>query len=246
MLKFMTLIISLLASGGALAQPKVSSDAVVLDTVFESFVTQPAKEAMVKSAKDKQVDIVINSPGGYVNVGYELITQMELLRAGGVKIRCFVGDQAASMAFMLLLSCDERYATPTSSLMWHSARVVLFGVYTASNFDFMSRSLAATDADFWARIKAAMPKSNQKVLWQHWEDETDHLGAGLNKLSPGFFKQVTYNIPGLTDSLRGDLGSFHASKAKPKNPFIFGLSSWSIKNNSIYLLNPKVPVKVAR
>ena len=62
--------------------------------------------------------IVINSPGGYVDAGLEIIKRIEAEQAKGVPQVCVV-EHAASMAFDILTHCDIRVAVPEATAMAH-------------------------------------------------------------------------------------------------------------------------------
>lgn len=69
------------------------------------------------------IDILVNSPGGSVLIGYMIADSIKAARAKGVKVRCAVGILAASMAFNLLASCSERYALQHAALLFHPPRI---------------------------------------------------------------------------------------------------------------------------
>jgi len=62
--------------------------------------------------------IYINSNGGSVEYGLQLINQFNYLRSIGKTIDC-IAQNAYSMAFQILQSCDKRYITSSSKVMQH-------------------------------------------------------------------------------------------------------------------------------
>ena len=79
--------------------------------------------------RDLDVDtlyIYLSSPGGSVLEGIKIIDQLKTLELSGVTIIC-IADFAASMAFVILQSCNTRYALPSSILMQHQMSIGLSG-----------------------------------------------------------------------------------------------------------------------
>ena len=62
--------------------------------------------------------VYIDSNGGSVDAGQKLIDQFSYLQQKGVIIECIV-QNAHSMAFQILQSCDKRYITPSAKVMQH-------------------------------------------------------------------------------------------------------------------------------
>lgn len=73
-----------------------------------------------KEAKATQLDIRINSPGGNIGDGLEVI---RLIRASGLPTVCTVDTSAASMAAVILESsaCGERVVNASSLIMFHDS-----------------------------------------------------------------------------------------------------------------------------
>jgi len=85
----------------------------------------------ISAFNDRDLDIdtmyiYISSPGGSVLEGTKLIDQIKTLQLSGVQVVC-VADFAASMAFVILQACPQRYALPSSILMQHQMSIGLKG-----------------------------------------------------------------------------------------------------------------------
>ena len=65
-----------------------------------------------------KIFIYIQSPGGYVESGKEIISEINIQIENGKNISC-IADRAYSMAFIILQSCPLRYVTNNSILMQH-------------------------------------------------------------------------------------------------------------------------------
>jgi len=68
--------------------------------------------------KNGEIYIVLNSPGGQVGAGNNLVEHIRFLQAENVTVNCLALN-AASMAFAILQACDNRLVTTTSLLMQH-------------------------------------------------------------------------------------------------------------------------------
>ena len=154
-------------------------------------------QAFDKLAADNDtIEMVISSPGGEVIAGSLIIDRMEQLKLSGIKFRCVVRDVAASMAFQILLHCDERYATPHSFLLWHPVRIFMRDVVTASIAQTLTTQLAEADEVALHDLRANLPMSDSELVW-HFQNETLHQGINLMGLAPGFFKDITNSIENL-------------------------------------------------
>jgi ATP-dependent protease ClpP protease subunit len=77
--------------------------------------------------------MMIQSGGGYVSLGNDMIEALNSLREAGVKVNCYVGE-AQSMAFaIMVLTCDKVIAKKGSTLMQHRVSYGSAG-YTPSTY----------------------------------------------------------------------------------------------------------------
>lgn len=170
---------------------------IILSGVITDSIVGPTIETMTALSKTgKEVDIIISSPGGSVIAGNLVVDRMSQLKNDGVKFRCFVRDLAASMAFQLLLFCDERYATPHSFLLWHPVRIFAQGVITAQLAGNLSTQLSQADEVALHDLRAHMSMSEADIV-THFYNETLHQALNLQSTCPGFFKDVTNNVTNL-------------------------------------------------
>jgi ATP-dependent protease ClpP protease subunit len=194
-----------LFTGSASAQPApVKARTVVLNSVIARGNVFPLADAMDKlAAKSKEpIDFIVNSPGGDVITGFLFINRMEALRAKGVTIRCWIPEVAASMAFQILLHCDERYSLSKAFLLWHRVRVSLGGGMFSSGYQMtapLARAMATDLQSFDDIITEELNKTLDMPAADisfHFENETLHVGSNLERLAPNFIE--TYDtIPGL-------------------------------------------------
>lgn len=137
MIKYIILLASLFAllipSHASAAILKDESGKVIIDTQkvahIETTVTPKSAERFVKemeSTKDIAGPrlIIINSPGGFVDAGKEMLDKIGEEKAKGVKIVCYVKSRAHSMAFNILTNCDSRYASAKALMLVHKIRLM--------------------------------------------------------------------------------------------------------------------------
>ncbi len=72
--------------------------------------------------ENNDIIIYIDSNGGYVNHGQEIIGAIENTVDGGKNVFC-IADRAYSMGFIIFQSCPYRYVTKNSVLMQHPMHI---------------------------------------------------------------------------------------------------------------------------
>ena len=92
-------------------------DGYSIDPTLKDF-----KTAARVNGKDKVVDMVINSGGGSVHIGLEIIEEMKYMKSLGYKFNCYVRN-AYSMGFVILQYCDHRIGSSNSTYMHHLVQV---------------------------------------------------------------------------------------------------------------------------
>lgn len=105
----------------------------VIGQITESSISLAHRIERLSARSKEPIHVVINSPGGSVLAGYQIIQAMDIARNRNVEVVCAVGTMAASMAFQLLPHCDQRYALKKSLLLFHPARVFIQGALTADD-----------------------------------------------------------------------------------------------------------------
>lgn len=141
------------------------------------------------SAVSKEpINLIINSPGGSVVAGMQLVESLHIAQERGVKIRCAVTNLAASMAFILLAECDEKYALSNSLLLFHPARAMLmFAALRAEDARYMAEELEAINTDACERLESSMgvvTAAHKAWFNYHFEHETLWSASRLVKQVP--------------------------------------------------------------
>ena len=190
-----TLIFFFIAVTAAVGKPVtlVPEKTIVLSGPIGEGTYLPMMNAMNELGKGDHIDMIISSPGGSVAVGSIIIDRMEQLKERGVVFRCVVRDLAASMAFQILLHCNERYAAPKAFLLWHPVRVFFQGVIFSTAAEVLMIQLKLADEEAVSDLKKYLQMGEKELMW-HFHNETLHHASGLSKLSPSFFEKVTNDI----------------------------------------------------
>jgi ATP-dependent Clp protease, protease subunit len=88
-------------------------------------LAKPIVDKIKELSKDDSVSEIwlrINSPGGQISVGNDIIDAIEAVPSS-IKTVCVVDHDGFSMAAVILESCNERAMTKRSSIMYHEASV---------------------------------------------------------------------------------------------------------------------------
>lgn len=150
----------------------------------------------------KEIKLIIDSPGGSVYTGFRFIVQMKALQARGTNIKCYVPGLAASMAFHILVHCNERIVLEESALLWHRARVFVFmAAVTSPAAAALARDLAQVDDHILNDVHQALRKDmSDEDIRYHFEHETLHIGQDLCNKTPTFCTSKGA-VPGLLEVL---------------------------------------------
>lgn len=122
---------------------------------------------------DEEVVIYIDSPGGSIIAGNEMISAM---KSSGKKTKC-VAKFAASMAFIILQACDERYVTRDGILMQHQASYGVSGnsENNKSLLAFIERLIYMLDLEQAERLGISYEDFKNKTIRDWWFTSQDGL-----------------------------------------------------------------------
>lgn len=102
-----------------------SENMAILKGRVESSTIDIAVRDLVNTQTD-DIYLYIDSPGGSVIAGSDLIETLEMLKMKGKTVHC-IADMAASMGFAILQSCEDRLVRENSLLMQHQMSVMTHG-----------------------------------------------------------------------------------------------------------------------
>lgn len=170
----------LLISPSAVAAPEAAPGGVlkvdskrlveVIDVIRRSTFQEAQKINDMSSKNTKPIYVLLNSPGGYVYAGTTLIDAIQVAQSRGVKVVCFSGALAASMAFNALLYCDERYALPSTKLLFHPVRID-GATITVNDIPAIEHGLSSVERKIQPKMMEVM---GAKPEWfqRHYQAET--------------------------------------------------------------------------
>lgn len=156
----------------------------VVGTVDDGLLIEANKMMKLAENSKRPIDIFINSPGGYVSSGLLFISGMKKVQERGIKIRCFVSELAASMAYTILTQCNERYVLRFAQLLFHAPRAGIRMVGTWAQFQSIAEGLFAAEVKLLKLILPTMgitdPQS-EVAAWfvKNYEEERMFIAEEL-------------------------------------------------------------------
>ena len=129
--------------------------------------------ALVKLANKstKPVFLMVNSPGGSVRAGKVFIDAMEIVKSRGVTINCFTTTYAASMAFSILMHCDNRYVLENVTLLFHPIRIRFAGPLTAQLSLKMHEAMQPMDNALLNQIEDSLNIDHQVMVNAFYDEK---------------------------------------------------------------------------
>jgi ATP-dependent protease ClpP protease subunit len=139
----------------------------------------------------KPIYVTIDSYGGSVLGGVEFIQAMDRVRSRGVRVKCVVTGASMSMATHILAACSNRYALPTSLIMWHPMAInVAFARLTEVNTEQMNEQLRLLSRYLDVRLRDSLAISEAKYR-KFEKGEYIMFGADIKKrVAPDFLSII--------------------------------------------------------
>lgn len=72
-----------------------------------------------------QVNVIVDSHGGSVNLGMEYLNRMKLIQQRGVPVICSTSTKAYSMGFMILMGCTKTRIYRKATVLFHCIRITM-------------------------------------------------------------------------------------------------------------------------
>jgi len=183
----------LLLSSGAKAKTfKADPDRTIYITGKIDLGILGVASKLVKLSSENRLPIymVINSPGGGVLAGLQVISAMKVANRRGVTIKCFVPVLAASMAFQIFANCNERYVLSQSLLLWHPMKISVLGSMDSDELLYQGASMRAMETGMNQKLIEVLQIS-PALFYYHYRHETMWTAAVLRKVSPNFIKIIS-------------------------------------------------------
>jgi ATP-dependent Clp protease, protease subunit len=160
------------------------SEEVDRESMFKAcYLLDRLVELDERDGNKKDIEIIIDSYGGYIYHGLALISKIETLREVGYKIITTVNSVAMSMGFMILLVGSERRGLKHSRIMCHQPSSASWGT-----LQDMEESVEET-VELWKRMKELIIKytnitneqlediKSRKYDWFMWSEDAVKLGV---------------------------------------------------------------------
>lgn len=136
-----------------------------------------------------EINILINSPGGSVYDGTTMIDLLNVAYNRGITVNCYVAGTAASMAFIILSHCENRYVLPHSKLLFHPVSIFLFGVYEIYMIEKYIQQTLETERLIKSKLLYAMGM-DEALFETNYQIGTLWHGSELASVTDGFLKVV--------------------------------------------------------
>lgn len=149
------------------------------------------------SKEGEDIDVLINSPGGSYVVGSLIINSMKLAQSRGSRLRCVSTVLAASMAFQLLMNCDDRYAMENTRLLFHPPRIsLMFATLLPNQIAIWLSELREIEAELVPHIKQVIGMPDNKFSY-HYDNETLWPAWKLNDETENAWLQIVDEVNGV-------------------------------------------------
>lgn len=199
-MKRLLVLIALLFSTNALSEvftPTENRTLFVYGVIDEPLLPVVSGILSLADGSGKDIDLIINSPGGSIEVGDKIIQATSIAKARGHKVRCAVVGMAASMAFSVLGHCSERFALDRAQLLYHPPRVFLMGEAITSDIAAsMAHYLKKEDEKVIEDLLAVYP-IDKKLFMFHYKQESWHNASELNADFNGIWIHPVEDITGV-------------------------------------------------
>jgi len=132
-------------------------------------------------SKDKELFLLLSSPGGSVLDGAKIISKMESLQKLGIKVNTVCLDLCASMAAVIHSYGTKRFAINRSVLMFHPASGMTAGQLEnmLSLLNTLKRYVDKFNNNIVSRSKLSKSEFDQRLAFGFWIDAEDALVSGL-------------------------------------------------------------------
>lgn len=185
-MKLLTLLLSLTLSQAAFAKEitLTTDNHVVLDDQFDDLTTaQVIQQAQLLDSKLPSGDsiyLVLNSPGGSIQAGLDMIEALNSLNRKVSTITIF----SASMGFQAVQGLGTRYILPNGTLMAHKARGSLSGEFPGqldSRYALWLKRIDTMDRKAVERSKGKLTLDKFRAMYENewWADGQDAVNVGL-------------------------------------------------------------------
>lgn len=148
---------------------------------FDAISAKAVDRAIKALEKGEDLEIDLNSPGGYCHVGAEIYTMLRQTSADGHSVIVNVVGEACSAATVLMCGADEVKASDVAMFMFHNASLVAAG--KARDMRSATECLEQTDESIVNAYVAKTGKSREEL---HDLIDAETWMSAQNALEYGF------------------------------------------------------------
>lgn len=151
---------------------------VVLKGVVNFPLTDAVSKRLAELDDGKPILLVINSPGGNVAAGYDVIKTMEELDS---PLTCVVDDMAYSMGAIIAAYCPRLYVHKRSSIMFHEISWTVQGNETTHKIrqKHAENDILEMDKDIAKKLGISVKEFKAKKQIEWWMTASQAVSCGF-------------------------------------------------------------------
>jgi len=147
------------------------------------------KESNIKAIKEqikgfivtdplKPIFIIINSPGGSVTAGFDIIN---FIKSSKIKTYCAIETQAFSMAAILAQYCTHTYVSKYAGIMFHQPSYQVDGSVSQINarVNFMNNLTKALETDLAKQMGISYKEYKNNIKEEWWMTAVEAAKLGI-------------------------------------------------------------------
>ena len=178
-----------------------NNNTIILDQHIDNILISKIIYQLILKEGEYPIYLYINSPGGEVLAGNNLINY---LLYNNKNIIC-IANYAASMAFAILQACSKRYGTKYSTFMQHQIQLQITNSKTSIDtymkyadtlqndfIKFQAKRIGKSDSDFYNKIKNDWWLTGTEAIKENVIDDLVIVGCDKN-LTKELYNVSEYN-----------------------------------------------------
>lgn len=176
------------SANAAVIKPDLKRTVYITGVIGGGMAIEVAQKIESLTAAAAPITLIINSPGGSIIAGLQIISAIRVAKARGNEIQCVVPVMAASMGFQIFINCDKRYTLTEALLLFHPATS---GIANGNKEEMLyaSERLKAIEEPLIKHLFRVlqMPKD---IFIYHYKNQTMWIAPELKELCPHLFTIV--------------------------------------------------------
>lgn len=191
---YLVLVLSMFVATNAMAgtfRPTEGRTVAIVGAIDSSAIKMSDDIMQLADGSGQPIDLIIQSPGGRIDVGRTIIQAMKIAQTRGHTVRCVVVSYAASMAFSILANCSERYALQEAQMLYHPPRIgLMMATVTPQMAAQLHAELKKISLEIIRELQLLYPVPLKPFL-RHYLRESWHSADDLNSALGGNAQWIT-------------------------------------------------------